>query len=546
MRKYKKIISYMCIATLMLGMVVPTNQVVASQITEQSSEAPATQENTTQVSTTEVTTQEVTTQKPTTEETEGDMVDTGLSPKNSKVVVLDPGHCSKHPGAYGHGLREEVVVMDIALACQDYLNQYDDVTVYLTRDGKSCCTELGVGDCLTSRNNYSYRMGADFLVSMHINAVNSSGPYGANVLTPYKSGYNDHIREKAQKFGYIALDKLSALGIANKGLYLRRSESGNRYSNGMLADYYSIVKRGVLQNVPSVIIEHGFITNASDCSRFFSTKAKRKKVGQADAKAVVKYFGLHKSKLDGTIVEEDGDYYYVDGDTVMTGWVKDEGKWYYFDPKTGKRMTGFVKVDKNTFFLSPNTGEMMTGWFTVNGSRYLAKGNGVIVKNQSYSDGIYTYLFNSSGKQLKKGFHDVKNYTYYVDKNLHVIIGRIAQIGLKSYGFDWNGKKLFGYQKLNGKNYYFNPETGEVTKRKIIEVDGKKLYFGIEGAQKTGWIKKSFKTYYFDPVTGGMVTGWKKIDGKYYYFSKTTGKMLKSRWIGNYYVNSKGIRTKSK
>jgi glucan-binding YG repeat protein len=43
-----------------------------------------------------------------------------------------------------------------------------------------------------------------------------------------------------------------------------------------------------------------------------------------------------------------------------------------------------------------------------------------------------------------------------------------------------------------------------------------------------------------------MVTGWKKISGKYYYFNKTTGKMAKSKWIGKYYVNAKGIRTKKK
>ena len=39
---------------------------------------------------------------------------------------------------------------------------------------------------------------------------------------------------------------------------------------------------------------------------------------------------------------------------------------------------------------------------------------------------------------------------------------------------------------------------------------------------------------------------WKKINGKYYYFSKITGKMQKSKWIGKYYVNSKGVRTKKK
>ena len=43
-----------------------------------------------------------------------------------------------------------------------------------------------------------------------------------------------------------------------------------------------------------------------------------------------------------------------------------------------------------------------------------------------------------------------------------------------------------------------------------------------------------------------MKKGWIKVNKKYYYFSKTTGKMQKSKWIGRYYVNSKGIRTKKK
>ncbi|MDO5155326.1 MAG: N-acetylmuramoyl-L-alanine amidase [Eubacteriales bacterium] len=558
MHKMKKIMSYTLVAAMIMGGLAPGQLAKAAEeqsTTEVVKTEQATTEITTEVVSTEQKTTEKTTEAPTTEKTteaemaeeedDDEMVDTGLSPKTSKVVVLDPGHCPRHPGAAGHGLREEVVTMDIAIACRDYLENYEDVTVYMTREGSDCCEALGVGDCLSSRNNYAKKMGADFLVSMHINA-GSSSTYGANVLTAYKSGYNDSIRVKTQKFGYIALDKLKELGIANKGLLLRRSENGTRYSNGMLSDYYSIVRRGVVQKIPSVIIEHGFISNASDCSRFFATKAKRKKVGQADAKAIIEYFGLHKLTLDGCFVEEDDATYYVDGDTVMCGWVKDEGKWYYFDRKTGKMKTGFVKVDGNSYYLSPNTGELVTGWFTVNNSRYLAKGNGVVVKNQAYGDGVYTYLFNSSGKQLKKGLHSVKDNVYYVDSKGHVVFGCIVKIGTKSYGFDWSGKQLFGYQKLNGSNYYFDEESGVMAKKSIIEVDGKKYYFGSEGKQKTGWIKKLLTYYYFDPATGEMVTGWKKINGKYYYFSKTSGKMQKKKWIGKYYVDENGVRTKSK
>lgn len=470
--------------------------------------------------------------------------DTGLSPLDAKIVVLDPGHCKKHPGASGNGLKEEVVNLDIALACRDVLDTYGDVIVYMTREDGSCCTELNVGDCLASRNNYAKQLDADFLVSMHINAGSSNG---ANVLAAYKSGYHDSIRKQTQAFGKIALAKLKALGIKNRGFLLRKSGSGNRYSNGKLADYYSIVRRGVIQQIPSVIIEHGYITSSSDCKKFFKTKAKRKKVGQADAAAIIEYYSLEKPLVEGKLTtENDSTYFVTANNEKLSGWVKQDGKWYYFDTVTGQMQKGFVTIGENTFYMSPNTGEMQTGWFSVNGARYLAKGNGAIVKNRTYSDGQYTYLFNSSGKQLKKGFHTVGDAVYYVNSKKHVLTNCTSKISGKYYGFDEEGKKLFGYQQINGKCYYFAPDTGVMSRSKIVTIDGSRYYFGSSGAQAKGLIKCESSIYYFDKKTGKMVTGWKKISGKYYYFSKTSGKMQKSKWIGKYYVNSKGVRTKKK
>jgi N-acetylmuramoyl-L-alanine amidase len=426
------------------------------------------------------TTTEENQEQPTTEVV-SDYTDTGLSPVQSKIVVLDPGHCGRHTGASGNGLREEKVTLDIALACQSYLDKYADITVYMTREDSGCCSALKLGDCLVARNNYAKFLSADFLVSMHINAGSSTG---ANVLTAYQSGYNDNVRKETQAFGKLALKKLSALGITNRGLLLRRSGNNTRYSNGRLADYYSIVRNGVLQNIPSVIIEHGYITSASDCNKFFKTAAKRKKVGQADAKAIIEYYGLSKKVVAGTFKKSGGATYYVGkNNTKLAGWVKSDGKWYYFDTMTGQMQSGFVTIGEDTFYLSPNTGEMITGWFSVNGKKYLARGNGSLVMKQAYSDGIYTYLFGEGGVQLKKGLHTINGETYYV-----------------------NGKKRCAF----------------------------------------GWVTYKGSKYYFNKKTGVMVTGWKKISGKYYYFNKTTGKMAKSKWIGKYYVNAKGIRTKKK
>lgn len=540
---------------MLCGGLAPIDRVCAAETdnsatttTEADTEATteATTEETTEV-TTETDTEEDTSDEESAESyivNENGFAVSKLSPANSVVIVLDPGHCKTHPGASGNGLREEVVVLDIAKACQSKLNQYGDVTVYMTRKTGSCCLALKLGDCLSSRNNYAKRLDADFLISMHINAGYSSG---ANVLTAYKSGYHDSIRQETQEFGILALKKLKSIGIANRGLLLRKSEAGNRYSNGKLADYYSIVRKGVVQNLPSVIIEHGYISSASDCRKFFKTAAQRKKVGQTDADAVIDYYGLKKKVIDGSFQKEGNDTYFVTTDGYkVTGWVKKSGEWYYFD-KEGKQKTGFVKIGDNTFYLNPSNGKMKVGWFTVDKSTYLTRGDGTLVMDTSYTDGIDTYLFEPSGKQiLKTGLHTIQDEVYYVDSQGYVKTG-VRKVKGKYYLFDSEtGAMLYGLQKQNGKYYYLNSQTGVMSRNKIVTINDNKYYFASNGVRKTGWVKYKGSKYYFSKKTGAMLKGWQKISGKYYYFSKTSGKMQKNKWIGKYYVNSKGIRTKKK
>lgn len=549
MRVIKKITSYLLFAAMLGGACVPVQAAQNVSITryregEQTTESGQTtseQESSTQQAATEQQTTEQATEQ-TTEK--GEFVISFLSPADAKVIVIDPGHCGKHPGASGNGLREEAVVLDIAEACQDALEDYGDVIVYMTREDEGCPSANGLGDDLLSRNNYAKLLGADFLVSMHINAGASSG---ANVLTAYKSGYHDEIRKETQAFGKIALAELKKIGITNRGLLLRRSESGNRYSNGSLADYYSIVRHGVLQRIPSVIIEHGYITSASDCNRFFRTKAKREKVGQADAKAIVKYYDLSHKVIQGTFQKEGQATYFRNTDNKkVAGWIKQDGNWYYFDETDGTRKTGFVTVGEERYYLNPSTGAMVTGWFSVDGTRYLAKGNGTLVRNRMHGDGKANYLFDSAGRQLKKGLHTLDGNTYYVNSKKNVVTGP-AKVRGNYYLFDTEtGRMLYGEQKQKGVYYYLDPDTGVMARKKMIKLDGDTYYYGKTGARATGWVTYKGSKYYFNKSSGKMAVGWKKIDGKYYYFDKSTGKMAKNKWIGKYYVNGKGIRTKKK
>lgn len=347
-----------------------------------------------------------------------------ISPSKSKTVVLDPGHCSVHTGAKANGLREEKVVLDIANACRDELNKYENINVYMTRDTGRCCSALKLGDCLVARNNYALRLDADFLVSMHINADDNPYRNGAMILPAYRSGCNDNVRIETQALGRQVLANLKDLGIKNLGLLLRKADD-MYYGNGARADYYSIVRNGVKTKIPSIIIEHGFVTSKSDCEKFFSTKAKREMSGVADANAIVSYYGLNPIQNKGKFVKENGATYYVteDGKKVK-GWVKHNSKWYYFSKNNGKMRKGFISVDKKKYYLSGSNGALRTGWIKVKGYRYLTKGDGSVIRNQAYSDGVKTYLFSKTGKKYTKGRHRIKGKMYYINKRTGTVINR--------------------------------------------------------------------------------------------------------------------------
>ena len=84
-------------------------------------------------------------------------------------------------------------------------------------------------------------------------------------------------------------------GYRNRGVYTRKS-AYLKYSNGQRADYYGVIRDSVYRGIPAMIVEHGYI-DSSDYVRMNSA-AKCKKMGVADAKAIVSYYGLKKRSAD--------------------------------------------------------------------------------------------------------------------------------------------------------------------------------------------------------------------------------------------------------
>ena len=88
--------------------------------------------------------------------------------KGLDVVVIDPGHGGKDPGALGKTAKEKDIVLAVALKLGNLIKKnYPNVNVIYTRD-KDVFVELGERAAIANRNN------ANLFISIHANSVDGS------------------------------------------------------------------------------------------------------------------------------------------------------------------------------------------------------------------------------------------------------------------------------------------------------------------------------------------------------------------------------------
>lgn len=91
-------------------------------------------------------------------------------------LYLDPGHGGTDPGASGNGIREKDITLDIAQKIRSILiNSYENIEIKMSRTGDTTKS-------LSQRTNEANAWDADFYLSIHCNAANSSA-----------RGYEDYI-----------------------------------------------------------------------------------------------------------------------------------------------------------------------------------------------------------------------------------------------------------------------------------------------------------------------------------------------------------------
>lgn len=231
-------------------------------------------------------------------------------------IVLDPGHGGESLGCVRKCDDREILEKDlnykIASAIKESMNNYvtkdgDPVDVYLTRDDSDS------NPLLSERVSFGSQIGADAVISLHINASANIYRHGTMVLATASNcnGFYDIEDDMARCF----LNELSKLGLEipydasgiapdgseisiSSGVLRRLSNDGSVYENGDTTDWYGIVSHGISNKIPAIIVEHAYLSNDDDYQTFLSDDDKLKELSDADVMALVKYFDLVK-KSDG-------------------------------------------------------------------------------------------------------------------------------------------------------------------------------------------------------------------------------------------------------
>ena len=214
------------------------------------------------------------------------------------VIVIDPGHGGKDPGARSiSGGVEKTLVLKAALELRDLLVSDYRYDVRLTHEDD---TYIALEDRVTLAREW----GADLFISLHADAAGSKSVEGASVYTLSSSGEGRIDAESRKNNWSMPIE--SGVPRDVSGILKDLIKRETRTNSGLFAQMLlpELEKAGpVLRNthrnagfyvllapdVPAVLLEIGFLTNKADARRL-SSKEGRGKSLLAVKSAIDTYF----------------------------------------------------------------------------------------------------------------------------------------------------------------------------------------------------------------------------------------------------------------
>lgn len=222
------------------------------------------------------------------------------------VVVIDPGHGGKDPGASGPGgLHEKDIVLSISRDLYRVLQQEPGVTVYMTRYG-----DYYIG--LRQRLQMARRDKADIFVAIHADAYKDAYSTGASVFAlSLRGASSEAARWIAEKENYSELGGVDLNGTNDmlRSVLIDLSQTATISASlwlgsdvlQQIASISPLHKSKVEQapfmvlkspDIPSILVETGFISNPRE-ERALSNAAYQRKIALAIQSGINQYFRQH-------------------------------------------------------------------------------------------------------------------------------------------------------------------------------------------------------------------------------------------------------------
>ncbi|MFY9287390.1 MAG: N-acetylmuramoyl-L-alanine amidase [Alphaproteobacteria bacterium] len=199
-------------------------------------------------------------------------------PRPPRLLMIDPGHGGRDPGAIGRvGTQEKDVTLDIARRMADAISGFPGMKVKLTRDTDEFLP-------LQDRVKIGRQAQADMFISIHADSAHNAGARGLSVYTLSEKASDEFAKELADHENEADLMGGMDLPPADKevtailfDLAARRTRNTAQHAkanfvNSMSRDWHMLEHPMRAANfvvlrapdIPSMLVETGFLSNPKD------------------------------------------------------------------------------------------------------------------------------------------------------------------------------------------------------------------------------------------------------------------------------------------
>ena len=229
----------------------------------------------------------------------------GRSPVKTPLIILDPGHGGHDPGAVAKSqdIVEKAIVLKFAHELKKRLVRSGDYRVKLTRNND---TFISLGE----RRRYAHDHKGDLFISLHADSIRDKNVRGASIYTLSEDASDKQTARLARqenKAGTIAGVDLSheSKDVSNIliDLAMRDTMNQSKFLANTIADKFRARSVKVLDtthryaafavlksaDIPSVLVELGFMSNPYEVQRLLR-RSHRRKLAKALHSGIDAYF----------------------------------------------------------------------------------------------------------------------------------------------------------------------------------------------------------------------------------------------------------------